>query len=221
MKKTLLCIVTALLLLGSMLFGGYALEEPDMDRTGSISVTMLFEGEPVPGGSLTAYRVADIKEENGADYSFILTEAYADAQVDLTDLNDAAIAPALQTYIQENSLPGTKQDIAEDGSVVFSQLPLGLYLLVQETPAQGYLPVTPFLVSVPTYQEGSYLYEVDGSPKLALEKDPTPPPPPPPPDIPQTGLNQLPIPFMAAGGAILVILGWILCATGRKKHYEA
>ena len=217
-------IISALMVL-CMVFAAAApvsaLEEPDMSRTGSIFVAMLFEGEPVPGGSLTAYRVAAVHEENGADYSFRLTEEYAASEVVLTDLSDATIAPALQAYIQQNNLEGAKQIIGEDGNAAFSDLQLGLYLLIQEEPAKGFLPVNPFLVSVPSYRDGTYLYEVDGSPKLALEKDPTPPPPPPPPDLPQTGLNQWPVPLMAVSGAALVILGGCLFLAGRKKKYEA
>lgn len=221
MTKRIISVVTVLLLLSAMAMSISALEEPDMSRTGSISIVMTYQEQPVPGGSLTLYRVADVHEENGADYSFRLTEEYADSQISLDSLDDSTVASSLAAYAKDMALTGTKKTIDQDGAITFSELELGLYLLVQEDPAKGYLAVSPFLVSVPAYKDGSYIYDVDGSPKLALEIDPTPPPPPPPPDIPQTGLNQWPIPVMAAGGLVLVVLGWYLCIAGRKQKREA
>ena len=205
MTRKIISFMMVCLLLLSAALPVAALEEPDLTRTGSIRVEMTYQEKPVAGGSLTAYRVAGIHEENGADYSFRLTEEYDTCQVELSNLADAAIAPALQDFIEENNIEGIKMTIDQEGKVLFADLQLGLYLLIQEDPAKGYYPVNPFLVSVPTYQDGTYLYEVDGSPKLALEIDPTPPPPPPPPDLPQTGLQQWPVPLLAIGGTALIV----------------
>lgn len=221
MTRKIISFMMVCLLLLSAALPVAALEEPDLTRTGSIRVEMTYQEKPVAGGSLTAYRVAGIHEENGADYSFRLTEEYDTCQVELSNLADAAIAPALQDFIEENNIEGIKMTIDQEGKVLFADLQLGLYLLIQEDPAKGYYPVNPFLVSVPTYQDGTYLYEVDGSPKLALEIDPTPPPPPPPPDLPQTGLQQWPVPLLAIGGTALIVLGGCLWITGRKKKNEA
>lgn len=221
MKKALISIISIILLLCSLAGTAFALEEPDMSRTGSISIAMTCEGQAVPGGSLTLYRVAQVHEENGADYSFVFLPEYAESGVSLEQLEDSTIAQTLADYAAEKQLPGTKKAIDDQGLISFTELELGLYLLVQEEPAKGYLPLNPFLVSVPAYKDGTYIYDVDATPKLALEKDPTPPPPPPPPDIPQTGLNQWPIPVLCVSGLILVVLGWYLCASGRKKPDEA
>jgi len=221
MTKRIISAVTALLLLWAITVSVSALEEPDPTRTGSISITMTCEGQPVPGGSLTLYQVAQVHEENGADYSFVYPPEYADCGVSLEQLEDSATAKALADYAVEKQFSGTKKVIDDQGLISFTNLELGLYLLVQEEPAKGYLPLNPFLVSVPAYKEGTYIYDVDATPKLALEKDPTPPPPPPPPDIPQTGLNQWPIPILCVSGLILVVFGWYLCVAGRKKQDEA
>lgn len=212
MKKIWILLLILALLPTQLL----ALEVPDPERLGSVSVTMTFEGQPVPGGSLTAYRVGQIHVENGADYSFVLTPEYAESAISL-EQPEAAAAP-LAAYSKAKQLQGIRQTIDSQGCATFADLELGLYLLVQDTPASGYYPLEPFLVSVPAYQEdGSYRYDVDATPKLALEKDPTPPPPPPPPDLPQTGLNQWPIPVLAVSGSILLVLGlWLLLSKKRN-----
>lgn len=219
MKRKLICLMM-ILMLSLPITQAWALEEPDMARTGSIGVAMTCEGEAVAGGMLTIYRAGQIHEENGADFSFRLTAEFAGSGLSLSDIYDAALAPALAEYAGANGLSGIQKEIDDKGLVTFEDLELGLYLVVQTTPAPGYFAADPFLVSVPGRKDGSYIYHVDASPKLALEKDPTPPPPPPPPSIPQTGLTQWPVPVMAAGGLLLVLLGVVCIRSGRKNRYE-
>ena len=107
------------------------------------------------------------------------------------------------------------------GAARFEDLTLGLYLLVQETPAKGFSPAAPFVVSLPMMEEGKYVYEVDATTKTELIPAPTTPaptPPPPPDDskLPQTGQLNWPVPLMAVAGIGLFIMGWVLCF-GRKK----
>ena len=223
MSKRILSLMGILLLLLMMVGTVSALEEPDPERTGSIGLTMQYEGQPVAGGTLTLYRVADVHEENGADYSYRLTPEYADSHVSLQFLYDPGVAEALCTYARSQQLPGITQPIDEQGKILFDNLELGLYLLVQNDAAVGYEPVSPFLVSVPGMEEDRYIYHVDGSPKLSLKlAPPTEPPPtePPPPSIPQTGLTQWPVPVLAVGGFLLILAGGILCTAERKRSHE-
>lgn len=65
--------------------------------------------------------------------------------------------------------------IGSDGTAAADGLALGLYLVMQDQPAEGYEPIAPFLVSVPMWDEtaGAYLYTVDAAPKLGgLTKTP-------------------------------------------------
>ena len=58
--------------------------------------------------------------------------------------------------------------------MTFSNLKLGLYLLVQTRAASGYSKISPFLVTVPYLNSGVYIYEVDADTKMELEKEPKP-----------------------------------------------
>lgn len=159
---------------------------PDLNREGSIRVTMRCEGESVPGGTLTLYRVGDVQEEDG-NFSFRLSEDFAESNVELGQLN-AALAETLKDYANDQNLTGKTEAIGRDGRVEFAGLKVGLYLLVQEQAAPGYYKADPFLVTLPMTENGEYVYDVDASPKVEIVEKPDPPdrPPhePPPPDEP-------------------------------------
>lgn len=221
MKKRILLALCAVLLIGSLTVTTHAAQIPDYDRLGSISITMTYRDQIVPGGTLTLYRVADIHVDNG-DHSFFYTEEFAGCEIPLDDLSKSDIPTALAKIVKDNSLKGITKTIDQEGKVTFEELPLGLYLLVQLKAAPGYKALSPFLVSVPRNDDGSYIYDVDASPKLSLEPAPTNPPTQPtkPPSIPQTGQNKWQVPALAIGGLFLIGLGMTLCRGGRRKSYE-
>ena len=205
----------------------WAHEVPDETRLGSISITMTHQGEPVPGGSLKLYMVADVVSENG-DYFFAYTEDFAGCAIPVTELDSAELPQALADIAEEKNLPGAVEPINNAGRVKFGDLELGLYLVVQEEPAPGFKKINPFLVSVPRNDDGRYIYDVDTAPKNlpGPEEEPTNPPteptePPPPgdPELPQTGQLNWPVPMLAVLGMLLVTAGFALCATEKRKEH--
>lgn len=172
--KRLSTLLLALSLGAAVALPAYAHEVPDPSRTGSIRFSMLYDGSAVGGGSLTLHRVGDVAEEDG-NYTFTLTEAYAASGADLTDLTDTALAADLADYTTANGIAGEEVTIGSDGTAAADGLALGLYLVMQDQPAEGYEAIAPFLVSVPMWDEtaGAYLYTVDAAPKLGgLTKTP-------------------------------------------------
>ena len=227
MKRSILAAICAALLVCALAAQVCAAEPVDMTRRGSISITMACQGEAVPGGTLTLYRVAVVTEDDG-NYGFAFTDAFADCGLSLDNLSSQMLADGLADYAADNSMEGVTCEISETGEVSFTDLELGLYLLVQETPAEGYCAVSPFLVSVPASQDGVYVYDVDASPKTSVEPEPTestvPPtttePEPTDPKLPQTGQNNWPVPVLAVSGILIFMLGWYMNRTGRKDRYE-
>ena len=117
------------------------------------------------------------------------------------------------------------------GWVTFAPLDPGLYVVTQKQSqaTEGFDAIQPFLISLPRWENGSYVYDLTAAPKVPLVPEETPPPPPPsepttpppddPPDIPQTGQLNWPVPVLAVSGMTLFILGWALCfGSGRKYH---
>lgn len=194
----------------------------DLSKTGSILITMKHNGTVVPGGSLTLYRVASVVVENG-NSSFVYTERWRGCPVSLADPGKNSVAVELVEYMKNRNIPGTTKTIDSKGTIKFDNLQLGLYLLVQTDAANGYQAVSPFLVTVPYRTEAGYVYNVDASPKVDLEREPqpsTPTTPPDDPDIPYTGQSNWLVPILVVAGIAVFSLGWMLCLK-RGKRDEA
>lgn len=225
LQKRFAALLLALLLLCALSATAYAHEVPDTSRKGSVSVTMTYEGDPVPGGTLTLYRVGVVAEEDG-NYSFVLTGDFTGSNADLTDISSKDLAEGLKQYAEDRGLTGTPEEIGADGKAAFSNLELGLYLLVQTEAADGYEAVVPFLVTVPMKEDGVYLYDVEASPKAELKRElepiPAPPSPPTPtgPTLPQTGQLNWPIPVLTVSGLCLFAVGWAVRFGPKRNRYE-
>lgn len=246
-RRRLIAALCAVMLVCAMSVTAYAHQVPDAARTGSIEIAMAQDGTKVPGGTLTLYRVGQVREDDG-NYSFALTGEFTESGVSLEDVQADELAGELARYAEDNGLSGQTLSIFE-GAVTFSDLELGLYLLVQEEAAPGYNAIVPFLVSIPTLEDGVYRYDVNANPKVELIDVPLEPVDPgdtsepgdtsapadssdpgdssapassasaAAPTLPQTGQLNWPVPVLAALGLALFALGWML-RLGKKGGYE-
>ncbi|MBR5021206.1 MAG: LPXTG cell wall anchor domain-containing protein [Oscillospiraceae bacterium] len=223
--------IASVLLLIAVLVTPVAADHVDMERTGSITAAMTHEGKPVPGGTLTLYRVADMHPFG--DELFTLTDAYAPSEVTL-DVLGPETAVDLAVYTYNHQLSGLTKPIGDDGVVKFENLEVGLYLLIQWESAPGFYELSPFLMSLPNNEGGVYVYDIDSAPKQNPDPypdkptDPTeptepptkPPEPsvPPSPNLPQTGQTNWPVPVLAVCGCLLVVLGVVVLIRERKCH---
>ena len=226
MFKRILSLMLALMLLASLAVSVSAHDVPDRSQLGSVTITMTHRGDPIPGGSLKLVRVADVVSDDG-DYLFAYTADFAECTIPVTELDSADLPAELAVIAKEKDVAGVTQTIDELGQVVFSDLELGLYLLIQEEAAPGFKKVNPFLVSVPYNDNGTYIYDVDTAPKNlpGPEEEPTEPPteptePPDGPDLPQTSQTNWPVPVLAMMGMLLVLAGLGFCKAGKREDYE-
>lgn len=241
--KKITSILTVIIMLCSLSSTVFADSVLDLTMRGSIQITMRYGDTYVPGGSLTLYKVGDIYEENG-NYSFVLNDRFSSSNQTLEDIQSPALAEKLANYAQENAIVGTSNEIDQNANISFTDLDLGLYLLVQDVAADGYSKVSPFLVCVPMQENGYYVYDVDASPKVELQPstDPDDPDTPDTPDIPdnpdtpdvpdtpntpgtpeklpQTGQLNWPIPVLVVCGLGLFIIGWWMRFGRKKDSYE-
>ena len=178
--KRLISILLAVLLVAALSVSVLAVEEhaarqPDYSKTGSIAVDIkTATGVAVGGGTLTAYLVAEAKYDDGDNF-FEFTDDFKDCGLDLTEIDSAepgAHDMAAQLVSYANS--GTTVSVDDSGHADFTDLALGLYLIVQETPAEEYDPINPFLVTVPFWDGEQLVYDVEAEPKpgtaIALAK---------------------------------------------------
>lgn len=228
MRKRLLCALCCMLLLAVLPLTAFARNVPNLDRLGSVSVTLRYQGKPVTGGSFTLYQVAYVADNNGR-YSFRLLDVLSDKGILLENLSDSQLAVQIEEAVQSTGHTGVTKTADDKGKVSFPELSLGLYLLVQQDAAPGYNPVEPFLVAVPNLHNGIYLYDVDASPKMELEPAPTTEPTEPPEStipttvpgkLPQTGQNNWPVPVMLIMGMLFVATGCWLHISGKGKKHE-
>ncbi len=230
MKNRIIFVLSVVLILVMSISAG-AVSVPDVSLDASVSVEMTYMGEAVAGGSLTAYRVAEIKVENGADYSFEYTEAYASCAADITDLENAGLAAELARFTRENDVAGTTLMIGEDGKVIFDELPLGIYLFVQNEAAKGYTKVGEFIASVPQKSDGGYVYDIDATPKISTQletveteaetEEKTEQTTPSDEKLPQTGMLKWPVPLLTITGAMFVVFGAYLVSDSKRKNNES
>lgn len=211
-----------LCLLCSLCVTVYAQDTPDSARKGSITVNMRDGGKTVTGGTLTAYRVGEFREGDGND-CFEKTAAMAAFSESYAEIGSASLAEKVDAFVKLHKIPAYTSADNQDGKVVFSNLELGLYLIVQTTGSEGYEPLNSFLVTVPMQEDGQYVYEVNAEGKFQLAQTPAPTSPskPPKPNLPQTGQLNWPVPVLAAAGIGLLILGLALRRTGRKGQRNA
>ena len=247
MRKTV-GVLLCTLLAGILCFGGSApgAEAADFSKGGSITLHLTDQGTELTGGDVTFYQVGTLKE--GADGSaYRLTAPFQNTGCSLSDLSDPELAVSLSRYAKAEGISGTRI-LVEQGKTVL-RIPkekFGLYLVVQTTPCDGYLPFHPFFAGVPQKEETGWIYDVNGTPKLGMpEKNPdTDQPdadqegggtePGPKPDfsipnggsanqtgrLPQTGTLNWPIPVLALTGLILFGAGWLLNRKEKRENDE-
>ena len=162
-KLILLIMITVLIC--TLSIPAFAHEVPDVNRKGSISVTLLDGTTAVSGGSLTLYKVGNVKEDNG-NYTFEIADEYKASGVTFENLGTEQAVQDLAEYAKKNSTQWMTEKVDKYGKAVFSDLEIGLYLIVQEEAANGYMPVNPFFVTVPMVEGEGYVYDVDASPKV-------------------------------------------------------
>lgn len=199
--KNLLKFMLAILIISTA-----GLSVSAVEFQGSISVQMTYEGKAVSGGTLTLLNINELN-------------------------TDSSNAEQLLAMAKEQGITGLTQDVASDGRLVFSNLPDGTYLLYQQKAAPGFSKIAPFLVTLPAKIGDKIYYQVDASPKIELEKEPTVPEEPGDPKepdgnnpgekLPQTGQLNWPVPALTIAGLLLFAIGWYLCYADKGEGHEA
>ncbi len=246
MKKTAGCIrrllqwslamaMTFALLCGMGITAFAAADSPSLDWSwdGKSSITVEFQDENdnvVYDGVLTLYQVALLEQDNG-DMVYTLTSAFSGCGVSLDNIisDSTALASQLSDYVTAHSITGISVNNT-NGKVVFDNLQLGLYLIVQTAESNGYYTMNPFVVSVPLDINDTWVYTVDASPKVGvLASLPDEPETPgkeaaPMTDaiteftvLPQTGQLNWPVYVLAVCGLFLIALGSVLVCSDRRK----
>ncbi len=161
---------------------------------GAITVSLDAGELPVNNGAMTLYRVG-----NPAEEGYRITELFGGGMVKAED----AASPHLALWLAEGAGASGKTIYLDvDGNVTFSNLPDGLYLLMQTEQMDGFHAIQPFLVTIPMGGERQVHFYLETRPIIADEN-------------PQTGD---PIgPLLGAMGMVASGVGLYLCVEKKRK----
>lgn len=196
---------------------------PDMERPGSITATFTYYDKdsgktlPVSGGnSVGLYKVADVVEDNG--FHFEVDPRFSSAgEIPATseelDRANVELAAKMAKIAADYNFDISPIEMDADGTVLFSDLEIGLYLVMQARQGTGdynYV-ISPFLISIP-YQnpDGTLVYDVNAQSKpigIAWIPPESPDEPDKPKNLPQTGQLWWPVLALSAAGAAFIIAG--------------
>ena len=161
--------------------------------TGSLTLTASYGTTPLVGAPFKLYLVAEPDAASG----FALCGEFAGSSVDLSDLSTAGkLAQAaldLERWAGEKEIaPLAQQNTDSSGSVSFTSLAQGLYLVGGVTHQQGghRYQSAPCLISLPSWDGSTGVWELNVTAFPKFERsgtsggDPTPPPTEPDTPIP-------------------------------------
>ena len=144
-------------------------EQLDLQREGTISIQFVDgqNGKPFSFGTkVGVFRAADISLENGLQFVYDeLFESVGKPPTQASQYNDRLADRLEEVAIFKGiSLEVPSQEISEDGTVHFSGLTPGLFLIAQThrgTDSPKY-QIRPFLVTLPLQNsDGSYVYDAE------------------------------------------------------------
>ena len=236
-RKLAACLAALLLCIG-LPVQAEQLDYIDLDHPASLRFEVHTpQGDPVPGGTITIYKVANIVQtasgyefEAVPEFAGIVTNERLNEQLANHDLDvNHELSRELMEFAQKQNIVGESEQVPETGIADFSKadhdISLGLWLVTQPEAAPGYEAMPPFLISLPRaiYENGSeipvYEYDVVATPKsdpkkltVTPPKDETPQKPGKTPTSTETG-------WMQYAGLLLVSFVFIvLLLFNRRKE---
>ena len=148
-----------------------ARSEVDVDKSSSLVLSYKYNDIAFESIEISIYHVADFTISG----EFVLRGDFASYPIDVktvkTQLEWNKIASTLDAYTKADKLvPTAKATTDKDGNAVFSNLKVGLYLVIgcRAEYAEGYCDYNTFLISVPGLDENEeWIYDVVAKPKIS------------------------------------------------------
>lgn len=172
-KKACLSIFAIVLLGLSVSVPALAMPAIDTSKVGSITINVESAYGAVSGVGFSVYQVANVTSSG----SYTLTagaNGFSGSGVVLSSLTTASLAEKaakkLKNYAVANSITGSSGTTNASGTVAFTDLTLGYYLVVQTTTVGADTISDPFLVAVPMKNtaETDWIYDVVSYPKAEI-----------------------------------------------------
>ncbi len=140
----------------------------DLNPRGSISIYHEFREKPIENTEFRLYKIADILE----DETISIREEFKKYPIDFESFNSPdtwdTLSSTLKTYIEVDNIAANKSLVTNaSGSLKFENLELGIYLVDgDKSYVDGEIvAANPALVSIPTKNNGNYIYDIEISTK--------------------------------------------------------
>lgn len=166
MTRKIITLCVTVLLFFSCSYTVFA-EDFDPSKRGSVSVTLINQNEAIVNAELSVYYVASAALNAKGNLIYNYTKDFE--QLD-TPIDDASLTAKLGAFVSERSVPSVKMITDAQGTALCNELPAGLYFVKQTGNVEGFAPCTPFIVTVPSVNDGEYVYEVNASPKTDVAR---------------------------------------------------
>ena len=168
MRRNILALLVSSLLIFACSPAVFA-EDFDPLKKGDISVTLMeqYDNEAIVGAELSVYHVATVNLNANGKLVYDYTDSFKNLEI---DIDDPSLSTNLDAYVLAHSIPNIKMITDENGTAICNDLALGLYFIRQSGTVEGFAPCTPFVVSVPSLNDDSYLYNVNASPKTEVAR---------------------------------------------------
>lgn len=170
--KTTGWLLLVLVLLLSMSVTAFAYTRIDVDAETSLTLKYVSGSAALAGADFRLYKVAEISETN----QYTLTEDFEKYSVSLENLDSAGwldLAATLAAYASRDGLTSAAKGVTSSaGTVTFSNLSVGLYLVVGSPITIGNYTYSPtsFLISLPSLNDED-VWEYDVTAEVKFEKD--------------------------------------------------
>ena len=172
-KKACLSVFAIVLLVLSVSIPALAMPAIDTSKVGSITINVDSAYGAVSGVGFSVYKVASVT--SSGSYTLTTgTNGFSGSGVVLSSLTTASLAEkaakTLKKYTVANGITGSSGTTNSSGSVAFTNLTLGYYLVVQTTVVGTDTISDPFLVAVPMRNtaETDWIYDVVSYPKAEI-----------------------------------------------------
>lgn len=164
--KRILALILAVLTLTAIPRNAAAVSDFDLNKTGSIRICLRDKDRPeeTVGGTLQLIKVGAARETDH-NLTFVLEEAFVGSGISLADLSAPELPRQLADYASRNSLTGITVQTNANGAASFTGLSAGVYLVTQIQTESNYYAVSPFLVTLPMYDNG-WIYNIEAEPKV-------------------------------------------------------
>lgn len=136
---------------------------------GSISVTLSVGEIKLNNVEITIYRIADAVIANNR-ITFEYTDELKYLGVYPENTRDADLMHSIALSAEDSGAEKKISFTDDNGTVVFSSLEKGGYLVVQTGYIEGFTKCTPFIIDLPVEAEFGLVYDIDASPKNDIER---------------------------------------------------